>query len=85
MENTCLLGTENHLVRRLARKYPDRSIECLSPQRPQCLQMRQIDPAYLLWSLDCLANDRPVNIITVGRQIAADARLALRRMLEIGK
>ncbi|MEA1951009.1 MAG: quinolinate synthase NadA [Planctomycetota bacterium] len=78
------IGTENHLVRRLAHKYPDRTIECLSPQKPQCLQMRQIDPAHLLWSLDCLADGRPVNIVTVADQLADGARLALRRMLDIG-
>ena len=76
------IGTENHLVRRLADKYPDRSIECLSPQKPVCLQMRQIDPAHLLWSLESLAGGTPLNVVTVEDRLAVDAQLALRRMLE---
>ncbi len=76
------IGTENHLVRRLANKYPRLSIKSLSPQKPECLQMRQIDPAHLLWALDCLAGGKPLNVVTIAEQIAADARLALRRMLD---
>jgi len=77
------LGTESHLVLRLAAKYPDREIYCLSPKEPVCLQMQQTDIYHLLWSLECIVAGQPKNVITVEPEIASDARLALSRMLDI--
>jgi quinolinate synthase len=75
------IGTESHLVNRLARRYADRSIACLSPGNPVCVQMQQIDLPHLHWALDGVARDAPVNEVTVPEEIADGARLALRRML----
>jgi len=76
------IGTESHLVRRLARRYPDRAVACLSPANPVCVQMQRIDPAHLLWTLDNLADGTPVNRVTVRQEIAAEARRALGRMFD---
>ena len=77
------IGTENHLVDRLAKRYADRLICCLSPAKPVCTQMQQIDLPHLLWALDGLVDDRPVNVVSVAENLAGNARLALRRMLDI--
>jgi quinolinate synthase len=39
----------------------------------------------LLWSLENLLEGRVVNQITVPPEVAADARIALNRMLEIAR
>lgn len=75
------IGTESHLVKRLARRHPEQRITCLSPGNPICLQMRQIDLPHLLWVLDALASGSPVNEVTVSEDAKEYARLALRRML----
>ena len=77
------IGTESHLVNRLAQKYHDRSISCLSPARPICVQMQRIDLHHLLWTLDRLADGCPVNEVAVAEEYAGNARLALQRMLDI--
>jgi quinolinate synthase len=45
--------------------------------------MFRIDAAHLLWVLENLEEGRVVNQIIVPPEIAADARTALNRMLEI--
>jgi quinolinate synthase len=45
--------------------------------------MARIDLPHLLWCLDAVAADEPVNVITVPKSVAADAKLALQRMIEI--
>jgi quinolinate synthase len=47
--------------------------------------MFRIDAPHLLWTLENLAEGRVVNQITVPPDVAADARVALQRMLEITK
>ncbi|OHB68056.1 MAG: quinolinate synthetase [Planctomycetes bacterium RBG_13_63_9] len=78
-----VIGTETHLVRRLAKRHADRSIICLSRGNPVCIQMQQINLPHLLWALDVLANDGPANVVTVPEAFARKARIALRRMLDI--
>ncbi len=80
------IGTEENLVRRLARKHPEQTIFPLSegsrtPAR--CVQMAQIDLPHLLWSLESIAAGEPVNVIRVDADIAADAKVALQRMIGI--
>lgn len=75
------IGTESHLVKRLAKRHPEQRITSLSLGNPVCLQMRQIDPPHLLWVLDALASGSPVNVVTVPEDTKEHARLALRRML----
>jgi quinolinate synthase len=45
--------------------------------------MYRVHPAYLLWVLEGLRAGIVINQIEVGRDTAAEARLALERMLEL--
>ncbi len=76
------IGTESHLVQRLARCYPDRLIVSASPCPPICIQMQKIEPVHVLWALDGIAAGKPPNVISVPASVAAEARCALHRMLE---
>lgn len=77
------IGTESNLVNRLAKRFPDRFIRTLSDKAALCIQMARIDLPHLLWVLDHLARGEMVNRVTVEPAIAADARLALQRMIDI--
>jgi quinolinate synthase len=77
------VGTEIHLVNRLARLNPDKEIHSLSPFQCLCSTMYRIKPAYLLWVLDNLAKGQVKNRITVDPQTAKLAKIALDRMLAI--
>lgn len=77
------VGTEVNLVNRLSKEHPDKTIHSLAPFQCLCSTMYRIKPAYLLWVLDNLAAGRLVNQITVDRQTAIQAKIALDRMLEI--
>ena len=77
------IGTEINLVERLARQYPDRVIEPLTRFGTRCGSMNRIDPAHLLWVLEAIQKDEPVNVIRVDPAMADDARTALDRMLKI--
>jgi quinolinate synthase len=77
------IGTESNLVERLARRHPDRLIRPLAGFPAICRQMYCVDLPHLLWVLDELRRGRVVNRIRVAPDLAADARVALRRMIEI--
>jgi quinolinate synthase len=77
------IGTEIHLVNRLKNENPDRFIIPLDDCGCLCSTMFRIDAPHLLWALENLADGRVVNQISVPSDIAADARIALNRMLEI--
>ena len=77
------VGTEINLVNRLSKQHPDKEIHSLAPFQCLCSTMYRIKPSYLLWVLDNLAAGRIVNRITVDKQTADLARIALNRMLEI--
>ncbi len=79
------VGTEVHLVSRLAKAAKARGVEVriLSDCQCLCTTMYRIDPPHLLWTLDELAGGRVVNRVDVHREARADARLALERMLEL--
>ncbi|HEX5000207.1 MAG TPA: quinolinate synthase NadA [Terriglobia bacterium] len=77
------VGTEIHLVNRLKNENSDRFIIPLDDCGCLCATMFRIDAPHLLWALENLEQGRVVNRITVPAGIAADARLALNRMLEI--
>jgi len=77
------IGTEINLVNRLAQLNPDKEIHSLSPFQCLCSTMYRIKPSYLLWVLDNLAANRVVNRITVDKETAEPAKLALDRMLAI--
>jgi len=78
------IGTELHLVNRLAHENPDKSIHFLSPMVCMCATMYRIDPPHLAWCLENLARGTPVNRIKVPADTAQWARVALERMLKVG-
>jgi len=77
------VGTESNLVNRLAEQHPQSSIRVLSEGESYCSQMARIDLPHLLWVLDNLADGQVVHRISVPEKIAVEARIALRRMIEI--
>jgi quinolinate synthase len=77
------VGTEIHLVQRLAAEHADKKIVSLDPLICPCSTMFRIDAAHLAWVLDGLVDGDIRNRITVDADTAAWARVALERMLEI--
>ncbi len=77
------VGTEIHLVQRLAAEHPDRAVVSLDPLICPCSTMFRIDAAHLAWVLDGLVEGEVRNRITVDADTARWARVALERMLEI--
>jgi quinolinate synthase len=77
------VATEIHLVQRLAAEHPHLTITSLDPLVCPCSTMFRIDAAHLCWVLEGLAAGEVVNRITVPDDVAADARVALQRMLDI--
>jgi quinolinate synthase len=77
------IGTEIHLVHRLATEHPDREIVSLDPVVCPCATMSRIDPAHLAWVLEGLLDGEVRNQISVAEPIAGSARVALERMLSI--
>lgn len=78
-ESVTVVGTERHLVRRLARTHPDRRVVSLAPS--ECPDMARTT----LWCLaEVLREPLGVNAVRVEGSLAADARIALERMLTIG-
>lgn len=81
--STWAVGTELHLVNRLAAENPDKSIHFLSPMVCMCATMYRIDLPHLAWALENLAQGTPVNRVKVPEETAHWARVALRRMLDV--
>jgi quinolinate synthase len=77
------VGTEIHLVNRLAHEHPDRTVVSLDPLICPCSTMFRIDAAHLAWVLDGLVEGEVRNRITVDPETAQWARVALERMLEL--
>jgi quinolinate synthase len=77
------VGTELHLVNRLAHENPNKFIHFLSPMVCMCATMYRIDPPHLAWCLDNLVRGTPVNRIKVPTETAHWARIALERMLTV--
>ena len=77
------VGTEINLVNRLAAQYPDKTVFCLDPVVCPCSTMYRIHPAYLAWALENIEQGNIVNRITVDKDTARDAKIALQRMLEV--
>ena len=79
--DTIAIGTEINMVNRLAAEYPDRTIFCLDPVVCPCSTMYRIHPGYLAWTLDGLVEGEIRNEIIVDGDTAAEAKVALERML----
>ena len=77
------VGTEIHLVNRLDDETANKTVVSLDPLVCPCSTMFRIDAPHLAWTLENLVRGRVINQITVEPQIAAEAKLALDRMLEI--
>ena len=75
------IGTEVHLVSRLAQTNPDKAVRSLAGIQCLCTTMYRIDLKHLLWCLDELAAGRIVNQIRVDPETRRLALLALERML----
>jgi quinolinate synthase len=81
--STIAVGTEIHLVDRLAREHPDKTVLSLDPLVCPCSTMFRIDLPHLAWVLDGLVEGEVRNRIVVDEKTAKDARVALERMLAI--
>jgi quinolinate synthase len=79
--STFAIGTEINLVQRLAAEYPQHTIFCLDSVVCPCSTMYRIHPGYVAWVLESLVDGRVVNQVRVDDAVAADARVALERML----
>jgi quinolinate synthase len=82
--STIAVGTEIHLVERLAREHAaDRTVVSLDPLVCPCSTMFRIDLPHLAWVLEGLLEGEVRNQITVDAETASQARRALERMLAI--
>jgi quinolinate synthase len=77
------IGTEIHMVQRMAREHPDKTIVSLDPLVCPCSTMFRIDAPHLAWCLETLVRGEIVNQITVDPETSRWARVALERMLDI--
>jgi quinolinate synthase len=77
------IGTEIHLVHRLALEHPEQRIQSLQKNVCPCATMNRIDPAHLLWTLENLADGVVINAVRVPDDVKRDARVALDRMLAL--
>jgi quinolinate synthase len=77
------IGTEIHMVQRLAVENPDKTVVSLDPLICPCATMFRIDEPHLAWCLESLVRGEAVNQIVVDEQTATWARVALQRMLDI--
>jgi quinolinate synthase len=77
------IGTEIHLVQRLAAEHPSLRVVSLDPLICPCSTMFRVDAAHLCWVLEGLVAGRVVNRITVDGEVAEWSRVALQRMLDI--
>lgn len=81
---TWAVGTEFNLVDHLDRRNESKTVmplgceECID-----CNAMAQVNPAYLLWTLDELRDDNPVNVISVDPESSRLAKEALDRMIDL--
>ncbi|MDH3582827.1 MAG: quinolinate synthase NadA [Phycisphaerae bacterium] len=77
------IGTEVHMVQRLARQHPDKDIRMLSDCQCLCTTMYRIDPQHLLWVLDGLVEGEVRNQVKVDDRTRRWSLEALQRMLDI--
>jgi quinolinate synthase len=80
------VGTEIHLVNRMARRFAEQGKRVITLDDTGCLctTMYRISPQHLAWALENLIEGRVVNRIQVRKSVKHWARVALDRMLELG-
>ena len=78
------IGTEIHLVNRLARKFAPEGKKIITLDDTGCLctTMYRISPQHLAWALENLVEERVVNRVQVKPDVKHWARMALDRMVE---
>jgi len=77
------IGTEVHLVSRLAKQHPDKKIQLLSSLVCMCSMMDRTSPQHVAYVLDELEKGKIINQIKVEKNIAGQANTALEKMFEI--
>ncbi len=79
------VGTEIHLVNRMARRFAAEGKKVITLDDTGCLctTMYRISPAHLAWALENLVEGRVVNQIQVRPSVKRWAKVALDRMLEV--
>jgi quinolinate synthase len=79
------IGTEIHLINRLAKRFAPQGKKIITLDDTGCLctTMYRISPQHLAWALENLVEGRVVNRIQVRKSVKHWARVALDRMLEI--
>ena len=77
------VGTEVHLVQRLAKRHADKHVRLLAGIQCLCTTMFRVDLRHLYWVLEQLASGSVVNQIRVDDETARWSRIALERMLEL--
>jgi len=77
------IGTEVHLVGRLAAQNPDKHVRSLAGIQCLCTTMYRIDLRHLYWALEQLAAGNVVNRIVVDAETRRWSRVALERMLAL--
>jgi len=79
------VGTEIHLVNRMAQRFAAQNKRVITLDDTGCLctTMYRISPQHLAWALENLVEGRVVNQIKVREDVKNWARVALDRMLEI--
>jgi quinolinate synthase len=79
------IGTEIHLVNRLAKQFAPNGKKIITLDDTGCLctTMYRISPQHLAWALENLLEGRVVNRIQVREEVKLLARVALDRMLDI--
>ena len=77
------IGTEIHLINRVAKEHPDKHVITLDDSGCLCTTMFRISPQHLCWALENLVEGVVVNPIKVGQDVKFWARAALDRMLEV--
>jgi len=83
--STSAVGTEIHLVNRMAQRAAQQGKKVITLDDTGCLctTMYRISPQHLAWALENLLEGRVVNQIKVRDDVKQWARVALNRMLEI--
>jgi quinolinate synthase len=77
------VGTEHHLVNRLAKENPGKLVTSLAPYACQCSTMFRISPENLAASLGSILEGEPRHIIRVDAETTRWANLALERMMQL--
>ncbi len=77
------IGTEIHLINRVAKSNPDKMVITLDDAGCLCTTMYRISPQHLCWALENLVEGNIVNQIKVRDNVKQWAKVALDRMLEI--